>query len=957
MNMTLEKWQQRLEEHFSQLASKKADSATPLFVLEHGLNEDELRDIGSLLRERLSLGLRLEPHWLLWVVYATEIGYIYDGEEYWNTFEELTPRWSDRGSRSQLRLWFSKFRTKFRAVTPSGPWAEWFSIIAWPITHAILPKYLQWQFARTLYDLRYRLASLEALSPQAIGQLLASNAWEASSRFREFLQQEELAGRIVLALLSDREVEGQSPIYPPTLERLASDLEQVQSARAWLQETRRFVADRMKGAGRVASGTWLGPDTRESGTRDAAPATVGLRPTLVLRRSGISTWSAVVEIPCFAGVARLHPEIRTFLLSTRCKIAGTGDAWMPNGWLFSSAQRRVLNSWPGAGLPLVRFERPNEVLDPLVDSETRLPKGPVWLCRIGTDGLAYAIAGRIVRPGRKYILLTEEELPRDQSLFAACGLDCDGISATLLSMPDTLSSANISTLQELGLQVARTVRIWPAGLSGRGWDGEGHSEWLTTEAPCFGIVHDHPVDAYSLRLNNGPETVIDAGKTGSPIFVRTSPLPAGTHSLSVKARHNSRSTAIFSSPTAEGIVTLDVREPEPWIPGTTSHSGLAISVDPPDPSLDMFWDGEVEVSILGPSGHHVTCAVSLATPSGKELLSEQIGSFELPVTNEEWRKKLSQFISAESRAWTYLQAASGRFLITADELGEYTLRLERDVKPVRWVCRSVNHVTTARLIDDTGREDGATCRFFGLRRPAEPMTLDAPAVLTGLEVSSPGGLFEARHGELTDTMIVSMPKIEGGFQGLVIEPDLHDIDGDTVQVADILDLLRLWSEARVLGPLAGMRRRRVVERLANRLYFRLCGRKWGEAEAIYLSNVQSDLALKQLERLVGGSPGFAVVLRRDYGRMDAGTSQGSQWYAEVATRYQVCSDRGLCEFALQLASHPHHLLLVPKPVLDQLLSDVRDKTVLLRGARLLALLSAARNPGFAGAVLPRWKWQ
>jgi len=119
---------------------------------------------------------------------------------------------------------------------------------------------------------------------------------------------------------------------------------------------------------------------------------------------------------------------------------------MPNGWLFSSAQRRVLKSWPGAGLPLVKFERPNEVLDPMVDSETRLPQGPVWLCRIGTDGRAYEIEGRIVRPGRKYILLSEEALPRDQSLFAACGLDCDGISATLLSMPDTLSSANIAAL-------------------------------------------------------------------------------------------------------------------------------------------------------------------------------------------------------------------------------------------------------------------------------------------------------------------------------------------------------------------------------------------------------------------------------------------------------------------------------------------------------------------------------
>jgi hypothetical protein len=956
MPMPLEGWQKRLERHFTQLASARSSSEFPLFALEHGLSQEEFKEVSTLLRERLSLGLRLEPHWLLWVIYATELGYDYDGDEYWHSFEQRTPRWRDRGSRSQLRTWFSKFRMTYHGVKPSGPWAEWFSIIAWPITHAILPKYLQWQFAKTLYDLRYRLASLEALSPNAIGQLLASNAWEASSRFREFLQQEELAGRIVLALLSDREVEGQSPIYPPTLERLASDLEQVQSAREWLKETRRFVADRMKGAGRVPAGTWLGVEAQDFGAKDDAPAALRLRPTLMLRRSGVSTWSAVVEIPSFAAVGRLHPEVRPFLLGTRCKIAGTGDTWMPRGWIFSSSQRRVLKSWPGAGVPLLKFERPNEVLDPLLDSETHLSPGPVWSCRIGTDGLAHEITGRIVRPGRKYVLLGDEALVSNRSLLAPCGLDCEGISAALLSMPDTVSSANIVDLEELGLQVARTVRIWPAGLSGRGWDGEGNSEWLTTEAPCFGIVHDHPVDAYSLSLDNGSETIIDALEVGSPVFLRISPLPAGTHTLSVKARHGSRSSAILSSARAEGIVTLEVREPEPWLPGTTSHPGLAISVDPPDPSLDMFWDGEVGVSILGPSGHHVTCAVSLATPSGKELLSEQIGSFELPVTGEEWQKKLSQFVSTESRAWTYLEAASGRFLIRADELGEYTLRLERDVKPVRWVCRNINRVTTARLIDDTGREGGATCRFFGLRRPAEPTTLDAPAALTGLEVSSPGGLFEARHGELADTMFVSMPKIEGGFQGLVIEPDLHDIDGDTVQVADILNLLRLWSEARVLGPLAGMRRRRVVERLANRLYSHLCGRRWSEAEAVYLSNLQSEPELKQLERLVGGSPGFAVVLRRDHGRMEAGMGPGTQWYAEVATRYQVCSDRGLCEFALQLAGHPHHLLLVPRPVLDGLLSDIRDKTVLLRGARLLALLSAARNPGFAGAVLPRWKW-
>jgi hypothetical protein len=966
MPMPLEECQERLERHFTQLAAARSKSGFPLFALEHGLTEDEFQEIGKLLRSRLAAGLRLGPHWLVWVVYATELGYDYDGDEYWRSFEERTPQWRERVSRNQLRIWFTKFQATYHGVKPSGPWADWFSIIAWPITHAILPKYLQLQFAKTLYDLRYRLARLEALSPGAVGQLLATNAWEASSRFREFLQQTELTGRIVLALLGDRKAEGQSPIYEPTLVRLVADLEKVQSAREWLKATRRFVADRLKGAGRASVGYSTGrPDEplRQGGAVALSP---GIRPALMLRRSGSSSWSVVLDIPSFASVARLHPDLRQFLKTTRCKIAGAGNTWLPMGWLICGAQKRVLKSWPGADAPLIEFERPNRILDHLVGNETRLSSGPVWLCRINADGLAHEIIGRIVRPNQKYILLSEAALPADHPLLAPCRLDCDGINAVVLSMPDTLSSDNMNWLQQLGLQVARTVRIWPAGLPGRGWDGEGHSEWLTTESPCFGIVHDHPLDAYSLCLNNGAETLIEAGRVGSPVFVRIPPLSAGKHTLSVKARRGNQASAIPSSPAAEGVVTLEVREPEPWIPGVTLHSGLAISLDPHDPSLDTFWEGNVAISIQGPEGHHITCAIDLAAANGSELLSEQIGTFDLPVAPGDWLKKFRRFVNNEGRAWTYLEAASGRFVIRGDELGEYALRLERDVKPVRWVCRNAHHVTTIRLIDDTGRDHVATCRFFSLRRPAKSINLDMNSMLSGFPIEPPGGLFVAQHGDFLDTIIVSTftadrsmastSQIEGGFRGLVIEPDLHDLDGGTIRVKDILDLLRLWSEARLVGPLVGIRRIRIIDRVVNRLYSRLCGSRWVEAEAAYLSNPQSAFALRQLQQSVGVKGGFSVTLRDNHERMETGTGSGTQWYAEVAARYKVCSQKDLCEFALRLASDPRQLLLLPEPKLDGLLRQINDSKGLLRGARLLALLAATKNHSSLGSALPRWKW-
>ena len=239
----LDDWQGRLEEHFETLARSRSESGLNIFALEHGLDENVITDISIQLRLHLKNGLRLSSYWLLWVIYSTEHGYQYEGDEYWPSFEEQTPWW-DGNNRYQLAQWFEKFQRTYNGVVPTGRWAEHFSIISKPITHAILPKYLQVQFAKTLYYQRHRLVGLAALEAGDIGRRLAGNALHASTRFQEFLQQEELTGRIVLALLGEQSVEGSEPIYPPTLQRIVGDLERVRNAREWLGEARRYVKDR-----------------------------------------------------------------------------------------------------------------------------------------------------------------------------------------------------------------------------------------------------------------------------------------------------------------------------------------------------------------------------------------------------------------------------------------------------------------------------------------------------------------------------------------------------------------------------------------------------------------------------------------------------------------------------------------------------------------------------------------
>ena len=229
MSSSLDQWQSQLEQHFKALAKSRSGSGLDIFALEHGRDEDAMAEIAVQLHLRLKNKLRLSPHWLLWVIYSTEHGYRYEGDEYWPSFELQTPGW-DGNMRYQLAQWFKKFQRTYNGVVPTGRWADCFRLISQPITHAILPKYLQVQFARTLYYQRQRLIGLVSPDAGDIGRRLAGNADHVSTRFQEFLQQEELTGRIVLALLGEQSIGGSEPIYPPTLRRIVGDLEKIRNA-------------------------------------------------------------------------------------------------------------------------------------------------------------------------------------------------------------------------------------------------------------------------------------------------------------------------------------------------------------------------------------------------------------------------------------------------------------------------------------------------------------------------------------------------------------------------------------------------------------------------------------------------------------------------------------------------------------------------------------------------------
>jgi hypothetical protein len=928
--------QTRLEKHFEAVWTARTAQRLPIFALEHGLTGEELERLRTQLKARLTAGdLRLSKHWLAWVVFATEQGYDYDGDEYWHTFGRRMPPW-DNALRPRIRAYFGKFHEKYGGVRPLGRWANFFSIIAWPITHALLPKDLQSQLARTLYGLRYNLVSRLDLPVDELGRYIARMSHGGSSRYENFLEQEALVGSIVRALLGQPIQNGVGAILPSTLDRIVGDLEKARNARQWLQDTRDAVeVARLKGTTRrIGDGTVAQREIRLLARNPT------IRPSLQLRRTGPEEWTPILEIPSFREVASLTPELGGFLRTTRCAVAGS-PGWRPPGWLLTGAQRRVLDAWPEAGKPAVTFQAANLAMDQLLSGEGHIKSGPTWLFRVCSDGQAVELLGRLVRPGQSYILVSRAEAPT-LSMGRATTIRCLGVTALRFDVPTTLLEAQIAELKKADLSVAETIRVWPVGLAARGWDGEGATEWLENESPCFAIEHDHPVDAYELSLSGGALMYVSAKLPGVPTFVRLQPLQAGNHVLSISVARKPSEGAIKP---VEGTISLTVRPPRPWVSGTIGHNGLIVACEPPEPTLDEFWEGLTRLDVMGPSGRQVTVCVELMDGAGGHLGREQVAQLTMPLSEDSWRNAFSAFARMEKQPWNYLGASSGRIVVDAEELGVAHIPLQRDVAPVRWVWHNTTRSTQLRLVDDHDSEMPLEVTLFPFGRPVKPTIISAADAIKGIEPPAPGGLFIAKYGEHSEALVVSARRVDGGLGGLLVEPEFEEIRGEREEALALVKAIRAWSKARLIGTLAGQRRDSITVRLKERLYDVMLGPDWARAETnLRVGKLPLDAAVDGFLRCFRDKRTFGVILARDarkYAHM--AVSAREREFASLAHRYSIAPG-AVTKPAIDLGEVISGRLHLPDEELSAIVEHLWERRALNAGARLIQLLGHSTTP-------------
>ncbi len=424
-----------------------------MFFVEHGLDADELTKLRAAVRAYLRFH-PLDSGWwdenhLSLLVAATEVGYRYrgSGTDFWPLLDrelgvELPPM-----GRQRIKDLFVRASEQFRgAQPPKTAWAEAFHLIAWPITHALLPLEFHRPFAATLANLRVGVSDSDEAT---LYRAVRSAAAYPTARFATFL--EDLG--VVVSLTRSLLRRDGHDLSAEIVSRLSADLEADDVARRGVA-----VARSIQRAAR-------------SGTNSTVqlPAVTRIKGALQLRLTNDALFLEASFPLLDATIAqRLRHSLRRRRFAPQ--LWGTTARVVSDQLLSGLPFPLKFTALPDGNAPLFpELDRAGlEAQDLAVLHGFELELAPPQLFAVSAEGdVARQVHGSTITGHRKYWALIGED---DEPLRGCPIVGEIGPLRCLQLAPDTAGGAR--ALAQLGFDVRRGVSIRFAGTPpvGRGDD-------------------------------------------------------------------------------------------------------------------------------------------------------------------------------------------------------------------------------------------------------------------------------------------------------------------------------------------------------------------------------------------------------------------------------------------------------------------------------------------------------
>jgi hypothetical protein len=957
----LDAWHERLELHFVSLAETRTPTGWPTFALEHGLSVEEIAQLRDDVRRAAIHTRPSDRFWLPWVVYAAEQGYTYEGDEYWYSFETSTPGWTDHGDRHWIRQRFVRFQQRFNGARPGGPWAEHFTIICWPITHAVLPRDLQQQLARVLYELRYSFSAELLRAPVQLGERIAAASYIATARFQRFAQDTHLVGHIATTLLLHDSA--QQRLLPSALERIVRDLEAQQSAKEWLRSARQSARRRIEVHGLAGSGARK-PERPSTGTPalDAAEPALTVEPRLRVVRKERNVWGVVLDVPDLSPLVAALPGLRSALSVARCLVSG-GSRAIPRGALLWGRYELPLHALPSAADPLLTIEGQSNDVNVTLRPLIRFDRRPTRLFKLDTDDTGYELRGRSVLPGSRYVLITSDA--NLQGVGTPVQTPLAQTRAFEFEVPLLPGSTEVRDLKAVGFTIARRIDVWPAGVPVGVWSGDGECEWLCTEPLLLGVRADFELASLELSAQATDGTDVTVRLTPPPVgevaYVRLAALSPGMMVCAIRAQS-------ADGEGVEGTLRILVREPRPWSRGRPSNTLVTITARPAQPTMEQLWEGRAELDVRGAEGRAARLTISFEDGT-KQLGVKRVAGVSLPLDARAWLETFDKEVRRDPRMQAaFDDARVCRVSVDVDDVGTATFEFEREFVPVRWKFRAASKTTVLRLINDSAAETVDVARY-SFTDPLTRVAENAADLLHGVQPPEDGGLFVAETGNYRRGVVV--PPLLRTFQDLSCRPRISIAGRSVSRVLELLACAQRWSTAHIPGGIAAVTRQRaVMEAIAEAIAEQLCGADWVRVER---GTSSAGGSLHAMERLAG-----TISPRAEHRPIGQAIVRDATWYgtaplAERVARFSTVTKRTLAsswpdaavalehpsEFVLRLASDPAGFLAWAGARAEPGVRALFNFTTYTRAARCLVLVVHRTLPPTAirpDHIYEGWTW-
>ncbi len=972
--MSLDQWQKKLEEQFKLLyeVRKETSSKNPVFALEHGLNTSDIEHLKADVRAHIALQEPLDSHWLPWVVYAAEIGYGYDGHEYWQTFESNTSGWVRLGYpyRGWIRKGFLKFRDQFHGAEPSGPWAKHFKYICWPIRHAILPRDLQHQLAKALFDLRLFFREELFESPSLLGNFISAHCRIGTKRFLQLMEDPALVGQISFALLLHKEKISEDLLLKETQARIVADLSREQRERQWLENAQRHAVTKHEGLRRYA---YKGESTIPRGRSprlDDELLRIENTPRLFIRpESSMPGWEVKLELQDLTSLVTRFPDLRPIIAENYSYVVGTSGSSQARGiFLRPGPHSFTLVRWPSSNEILISFVSAPEKLNAFLRLEHLFPPGNVHLFNISSEKIAYEIRGRNIRPGEKYVVLSASPIPHDGVIFKPFNINCDGIYSAYLETPGEITSYIEEAAKAVGLSCTKSLRVWPVGLPAKEWDGEGYGVWVEGDSIRVGLRAGYELRGVEVSINDDfPSFFEIQSSSEGPVFLYLSPLPVGENIVEIKAvaKHQPHDDLV-------GYITVVIKEPQVWDIKTANQGALRGYVDPENPSLEEIWANDINFALVGPAGRPLKCRFRLLDKLNAKVIREkQILGMTLPIYGQQWRNEFSTKIKKDtSMQEAYEVAYFGEIIVDAEEVGYFTIKGERRSTPIRWIIQTSGHHKRLQYINETA-DDNLEIERYKFSTPDVLSSIDKRSLGQALE-DTEGGLFLIQNREgFRDTIVVTASGRAMGLGDMKVFPKLHNAyEGDT-GIEQLISLYGLWAKSKTSGSLfAELWRTQVLKSIASKISADIGGARWATAERNYLER-DDERNFIGLKTCISDRPGeryIGVKLEGEAKRLSqVSMRERVIFFGDLFKNFLRISEKipdadspwPDPEFVLKLSSAPHTLLMWDQEKTRAFISFLRKFPMMSRASRYLVIAVeryCATDPNWEGCCHNGWRW-